>query len=141
VAASAPPQVGLLLFAHGARDQRWAEPFLAVRAAVQDAKPELPVELAFLELMQPDLAAGVKVLVQAGCKQIRVVPLFLGEGSHLRRDLPALIEAQKALYPELSLTVSRAAGEAPAVLLALADYCLAEASVGLSPPEKLKGPG
>lgn len=134
MAVSAPPQVGLLLFAHGARDQRWAEPFLAVRAAVQGAKPELSVELAFLELMQPDLAGGVKALVAAGCNEIRVVPLFLGQGSHLRRDLPALIEAQQALYPELSLKVSRAAGEAQAVLLALADYCLAEAGVALDPP-------
>ena len=121
---------GVLLFAHGARDARWAEPFVAVRTAVQQAAPELPVQLAFLELMQPDLATAVKSLVAAGCKEIRVVPLFLGEGAHLKRDLPALIEAQRALYPALQLTVSRAAGESPAVLLALAEYCLAEIGAG-----------
>ncbi len=134
--SSSRAQSGLVLFAHGARDQRWAEPFLAVYAAVQRARPELPVQLAFLELMQPDLAAAIKLLVDGGCDQIRVVPLFLGEGAHLRRDLPALLEAEKARYPELSLEVSKAAGEAPGVLAALAEYCLAESASASLPHSK-----
>ena len=105
--AQGEARTGLLLFAHGARDSRWAEPFLAIRAAVQDTRPEMPVELAFLELMQPDLTSAVATLIESGCSQIRVVPLFLGEGAHLRRDLPALIEAEQRLHPQVSLLVSR----------------------------------
>ena len=46
---------GLILFAHGARDPRWAEPFEAIAAAVRARAPSVDVRLAFLELMAPDL--------------------------------------------------------------------------------------
>jgi sirohydrochlorin cobaltochelatase len=46
---------GLILFAHGARDPRWATPFEAVAAAVRAARPGLPVRLAFLAFMSPTL--------------------------------------------------------------------------------------
>src|SRR5881398_3498327 len=52
----------VVLFAHGARDERWAEPFHRVLAAVRAAAPELAVELAFLELMTPDLESAVQRL-------------------------------------------------------------------------------
>ena len=49
---------GLILFAHGARDGRWAEPFERLRDRVADAAPHARVVLAFLELMVPDLDAA-----------------------------------------------------------------------------------
>ena len=59
---------GVLLFAHGARDAAWAAPFEAVLARVRELRPEAQVALAFLELMQPDLAAAASRLVQHGCR-------------------------------------------------------------------------
>jgi sirohydrochlorin cobaltochelatase len=53
-----------------------------------------------------------------------VVPLFLGQGGHLRRDLPELIQKVSAKHPLLSITAVDAAGEAPVVLDALVRYCL-----------------
>jgi len=55
---------GVLMFAHGARDPRWAAPFEQIVARVRTARPEQPVRVAFLELMQPDIrtaAAGEDV--------------------------------------------------------------------------------
>ena len=46
---------GLILFAHGARDSRWAAPFEAVAARVRAAAPGAEVRLAYLELMTPSL--------------------------------------------------------------------------------------
>ena len=46
---------GLLLFAHGARDERWAQPFEAVAARVRARAPEVEVRLSFLEFMTPGL--------------------------------------------------------------------------------------
>jgi len=46
---------GLILFAHGARDPRWALPFEAVAARVRAQRPGVPVRLAFLEFMAPTL--------------------------------------------------------------------------------------
>ena len=86
---------GLLLFAHGARDPRWAAPFEAVAARVRArAAAASPVRLAFLEFMAPDLADGRRrSWPPRGCTQVDVVPLFLGTGGHVRKDLPLLLDA------------------------------------------------
>ena len=42
----------IVLFAHGARDAQWAEPFRKIKAMVRARKSGMPVELAFLEIMQ-----------------------------------------------------------------------------------------
>lgn len=120
----AGPVHGLILFGHGARDPRWAEPFERVRADVAARRPDVRVVLAFLELMQPDLAGAADALVAAGCTRLSIVPIFFGQGAHLRRDLPALVEALRARLPAVTITVADAAGEDPGVLSAVADYCV-----------------
>ena len=114
----------LILFAHGARDPRWAVPFerLAERARIK--RPDVSVTLAFLELMEPSLPDVVAELVKSGCEQIQVVPVFLGQGAHVLRDLPLIIEELTALYPQVNLQVSQAVGENAIVLDAIAAYCV-----------------
>ena len=117
-------QKALILFAHGARDPRWAQPFEKMQKIAQSSLPDATVELAFLELMEPRLPAVVSHLVERGCNQISVVPVFLGQGGHVLRDLPPMIESLRTQYPNLSLQVSDAVGESPAVLDAIAAYCV-----------------
>lgn len=119
---------GLILFAHGSRNPDWAAPFEAVAARVRAARPGLPVRLAFLELMTPDLATAGTELAATGCTRLDIVPLFLGVGGHLRRDLPALVDGLRAQHPQLQLVLHGAAGEMPAVIDALA-----QAAIGALP--------
>lgn len=114
------PPPALILFAHGARDPRWAAPFEAVAARVRATRPDALVRLAFLELMTPDLAAAIDELATLGCRSIDVQPLFLGTGGHLRRDLPVLIDAARQRHPSLLLTLHAAAGEQGVVIEAMA---------------------
>lgn len=116
---------GIVLFAHGARDARWAEPFerLADKLRAQ-AGPDTHVALAFLELMTPDLPTAVAGQVAAGCASITVVPVFFGQGGHVRRDLPLVIDACRAAHPGVEIRTSVPVGEDDAVLDALAAYCL-----------------
>ena len=120
----------LVLFAHGARDPRWAEPFEAVVARVRAAAPGVPVVLAFLELMQPSLAEAVAALVAEGATRVDVVPLFLGTGGHLRQDLPPLVEALRAAHPGVAIGLHAAIGEHAAVIDAMARASLAAAGFG-----------
>lgn len=117
----------MVLFGHGSRDERWAEPFHRVAAAVQAAAPDLAVELAFLELMRPDLETAVQRLVSAGATSIRIVPLFLGQGGHLRKDIPAIVAEISESLPGVSIELSPAAGDDERVIAALAAFCVAEA--------------
>jgi hypothetical protein len=75
----------LILFAHGARDPAWAAPFRRLQGLLQAQQPGLTVTLAFLELMKPDLPACVAQLLPLGVGDITVVPVFLGQGGHVRR--------------------------------------------------------
>ena len=125
---------GLVLFAHGARDARWAEPFQAVAERVRRAEPARPVALAYLELMQPPLESAVQRMVAAGTTRIDVVPLFLGTGGHLRRDLPLLVERVRSAHPDVPLDIRLhpAIGEDAGVIDAMARAAVALAAT--SPP-------
>ncbi|MEO8835771.1 MAG: CbiX/SirB N-terminal domain-containing protein [Caldimonas sp.] len=120
----------VVLFAHGARDARWAEPFEAVAAQVRRAAPTSLVRLAFLELMTPTLADAIVELVAAGAASIDVVPLFLGTGGHVRRDLPALVDACAAAHPALPIRLHPPVGEQAAVIEAIAAAALAASGLG-----------
>ena len=115
---------GLILFAHGARDPRWAEPFERLKKKVETARPGLPVALAYLEFMQPDLAAAADALIAAGCRSLRIVPVFLGQGGHVREDLPAIVDAVRARHPHLAIEQLPAVGENDAVLERIAAVCI-----------------
>lgn len=112
----------LVLFAHGARDPRWAEPFLRIAAAVRARRPHVTVELAFLELMPPPLEETVTRLATAGHRRVTVAPLFMAQGGHLREDLPKLIETVRQRHPEVELRVLPAVGDVDAILDAIADW-------------------
>jgi sirohydrochlorin cobaltochelatase len=120
-------QKSLILFAHGARDPAWAEPFERLRALAQASLPEVRVALAFLELMTPGLPQLVQQQVAEGVRQVRIVPVFLGQGGHVRRDLPVLLAQLQQDYPEVEFRVAAAAGEDAGVLQALAQYCITQA--------------
>ena len=124
---SMPVTSAILLFAHGARDPRWAAPFEAVAASIRRAAPERVVALAFLELMEPGLPAAVDRLAAGGAARIDVVPLFLGTGGHLRKDLPPLVDAARADHPGVVIELHAAIGEHDAVVGAMARAALAVA--------------
>jgi sirohydrochlorin cobaltochelatase len=115
----------LILFAHGARDPRWAEPFVAVAERIRRTDPGRLVQLAFLEMMAPDLQAAADRLAAAGATRIDVVPLFLGTGGHLRTDLPPLLDSIRSAHPKLDIRLHEAIGENAAVIEAIASAALA----------------
>ena len=117
----------LILFAHGARDARWAAPFERVLARVKASSPERAPMLAFLELMQPDLASAIAAQVARGFTSVRIVPLFLGQGGHLRDDVPRLVDAVRSTHPGVAIELAEAAGEDDAVIEVLAAYALRDA--------------
>ena len=117
-------QRGLMLFAHGARDPRWAVPFEAVARNVRARAPGLVVQLAYLEFMSPGLLDAGHALAEAGCTRVDVVPLFLGAGGHVRKDLPLLLAELASLHPQVTWQLRSAIGEADSVIDAMAHAAL-----------------
>ena len=78
------------------------------------------VALAFLELMHPSLSECVGTLYAEGLREFRVVPVFFGSGSHLKEDLPRLVETLKGSYRDVQIRLEPPVGEQPEVIKAIA---------------------
>lgn len=117
----------LVLFAHGVRDAPWSEPFRAIRQAVAAHRPDLSVELAFLEVMQPALGDCVAQLVRNGHNRITVAPLFLAQGGQLKKDLPRLLKDLSARHAQAEITVLPPIGEVTELLNAISEWLVSSA--------------
>jgi sirohydrochlorin cobaltochelatase len=111
---------GILLFGHGSRDAAWAAPFEAVAARLRESEPGARVALAYLEFMSPSIAEAGAALAAQGCEDVVVVPLFLGVGGHVRKDLPVLIDSLAQRHPSVRWRLGAAIGEHPLVIDAMA---------------------
>jgi sirohydrochlorin cobaltochelatase len=109
-----------ILFAHGARDPDWARPFRELLVELGERLPGERVVLAFLELMQPSLPDCAAALHAEGVRELRVVPVFLGMGGHLKQDLPKIVEAIRARHADLAIRVEPPIGERTEVIAAIA---------------------
>ena len=81
----------------------------------------MQVRTAYLEFMQPNLSDAGAELVAQGCTSITVVPMFLGAGGHVRKDLPRLVGELITQYPAVDWKLSPAVGETAQLIQALAD--------------------
>jgi sirohydrochlorin cobaltochelatase len=113
---------GVIFFGHGARDIRWREPFDQLIKIWQTNYPDQEAKLAFLELMTPSLPECISAFVQTGVTKICVIPVFFGQGGHLRKDLPQILEACQLQFPQIELSTSPAVGESEAVLQSIIQF-------------------
>jgi sirohydrochlorin cobaltochelatase len=118
---------GVLLFAHGARDPAWSQPFEAVARRCIEQRPERPLALAYLDFMRPTVEEAATALAAQGCSVVDVVPLFLGTGGHVRRDVPRLVAAIAARFPAVRWQLRPTVGESPEVVDAMARAALSPA--------------
>ncbi|WSV97052.1 sirohydrochlorin chelatase [Streptomyces sp. NBC_01006] len=126
-------QPTLVAVAHGSRDPRALPAALALLDRIRELRPRLDVRLGHIELNRPLLAETLRDATGAAV----LVPLLLGRGHHVKRDLPAAAARAahldtrvaaplgphpllvEALYERL-LEAGRAPGTGTAVVLAAA---------------------
>ena len=97
---------------------------MQVANEVRVAAPELAVAVAYLEHLPPSLGDAIRDLARNGARSVRIVPLFLGRGGHLREDVPRLVAAIAAELPDVAIEVTLPAGDDRAVQRCLASYCV-----------------
>jgi sirohydrochlorin cobaltochelatase len=120
-----PKNTAIVLFAHGARDPEWALPFEKLRHLVAEQKPGVSVQLAFLELMRPSLEEAIHRLADSAVNRVRIFPLFLAQGGHLKHDLPLLVSEIKERHPALTLEIAPPLGEVERILEFIAQWVCA----------------
>ncbi len=112
---------GIIVFAHGSRIEAANQ---AVRVAAADLARagDYPiVEAAFLELGRPGLEEAADLLVARFVERIVIIPYFLTPGTHLERDLPALIERISKKHKSLEIVVTASLDGHPGLVQILAD--------------------
>lgn len=113
-------RTAIILFAHGAREPEWAQPFLKVCDRLRAAG--IRTELAFLEIMSPSLEEAAARIAADGIDAVTVVPLFLAQGRHLKRELPALVAGIQAHHPKIRFRVTPPLGDAPELIGAITTW-------------------
>jgi sirohydrochlorin ferrochelatase len=66
------------------------------------------VEVGFLNYSAPSFEVAVERCVDAGAKQIVVVPYFLVNGRFVTQDLPPRIASARTAFPQVEVTVADA---------------------------------
>ncbi|WP_159845122.1 sirohydrochlorin chelatase [Nocardia sp. CY41] len=121
--AARPP--ALIAVAHGSRDPRSAATVAQVVGAVADARPDLDVRTAFLDLTAPSVEQVVDAVAADGHTHAVVTPLLLGSAFHAKVDLPGLLAAAGARHRGLRLTQADVLGVDAGLIGALRDRVLA----------------
>ena len=116
---------GIILFGHGSRSAEYVQPFERIRQAMIGRDPAAIVELGFLELTRPSLEEAIASLASRGIEEVNVVPIFIGPGRHVLKDLPQLAAAAMDRHPGLVIHLRAPVGEAPGVIDAMAAVALA----------------
>ncbi|MFJ8211446.1 sirohydrochlorin chelatase [Streptomyces sp. NPDC096033] len=106
----------LVAVAHGSRDPRAALTVLALLERVRELRPRLDVRLGHIELNRPLLDDTLKDATGAAV----LVPLLLGRGTHVKRDLPAAA----ARAGHLRIRVAEPLGPHPLLVEALFERLL-----------------
>jgi sirohydrochlorin cobaltochelatase len=121
----------IVVFAHGSRDPLWKLPIEAVAQRIAEMAPSTQVRCAYLELTTPSLDSVVDEFTTEfiatkpmNTLGIRIFPLFFGVGKHAREDLPLLVQALRAKYPNTRFDLLKSAGEHADVIEAAATAAL-----------------
>lgn len=100
----------LIALAHGSRDRRSKATIEALVAETRAMRPDLRIEVAFLDHVKPAFDTAVNKLVRAHYEEIVVVPLLLSDAFHARVDVPQVVAAAMEQHPGLRIRATRVLG-------------------------------
>ncbi|GER74800.1 sirohydrochlorin chelatase [Weizmannia acidilactici] len=101
---------GILYVSHGSRvPETAAEATKTIRLVMEKIEADLQ-EICYLEIAEPDIAAGIAALVRGGAGRIAVVPVLLLSAGHYHEDIPRAIREAKKRYPHIVFTYGRPLG-------------------------------
>lgn len=103
----------VVLLGHGSRLADGNRGLERVAAQVAERLGGVRVEVAFLQLAEPDLDAAVARCAAAGAEHIAVVPFFLFPGAHVQEDIPQALQRLAVVYPRVTLRLADVLGDHP----------------------------
>ncbi len=100
----------ILLVDHGSRHTEANALLDDVADQVRKRTPESIVEVAHLEIAEPNIAEGIDSCVKKGATQIIVHPFFLGPGRHISEDIPSQVAQAARRHSNIRIRISEPLG-------------------------------
>jgi sirohydrochlorin cobaltochelatase len=122
----------LLIAGHGSRDPDGIAEFLSLARLFRDRRPDLDVEIAFLEFARPTIQEGMDRLVRRGAKRIIMLPGVLMAAGHAKNDMAGEAQLARQRYPQVEILMGRPLEVEP-LLLELCRTRYQEALAGAAP--------
>ena len=102
-----------LLIAHGSRRAEANADLVKLAESVRQTNRFGIVEIAYLELAEPDIPQAAASCVTQGAKRILMMPYFLSAGVHVRNDLTEFQRQFIEQYPGVRVEVCEHLGLHP----------------------------
>lgn len=100
-------------------------------AHVAAARPDVIVDVGFLEMSDPPAGAVIDRLVDAGCGRVTVLPLVLLGAGHAKSDVPALVLDARERHPGVEILFGSPLGVSRAPVSLLGEAVTAAGGGGL----------
>ncbi|MBF4693259.1 sirohydrochlorin chelatase [Fusibacter ferrireducens] len=94
----------VLIIAHGSKVKETDDIMKKYQQELVLKMPETQIEYCYLQLMEPSIESIVKSLYESGVRNIKAFPFFIFNGNHIKEDIPEVLDAIRAEYPELNIT-------------------------------------
>jgi sirohydrochlorin ferrochelatase len=111
----------ILLIDHGSRRAEANALLENVADQVRRRAPESIIEVAHMEIAEPDIGEGIETCVEKGATHIIVHPFFLGPGRHTSEDIPAQVERAGQRHPNVRIRISEPLGSHAALIDVILD--------------------
>ena len=101
---------GVMVCGHGSRDEDAESEFLNFAKKLKNQLLQYELDWGFLEFANPVIKSGLDSLREKGIREIMSVPVMLFAAGHAKNDIPSVLNAYQAQYPELSISYGRELG-------------------------------
>lgn len=107
----------VMIVGHGSRSLKSQEDFKKVIDIIEKKLDHTKVYGTNMELAEPLMEDTIDEIVKenSGISEIIVVPFFLFEGMHIRKDIPEKLDEFRGKYPDIKITFGRPLGADPMI--------------------------
>ena len=101
---------GVMVCGHGSRDEDAVGEFLNFAKKLKKKLLQYELDWGFLEFATPVIKRGIDSLREKGIREIMSLPVMLFAAGHAKNDIPSVLNAYQAQFPELSISYGRELG-------------------------------
>jgi sirohydrochlorin cobaltochelatase len=106
----------LLIAGHGSRAPEGIQEFLGLARHFRALRPDLPLEIAFLEFARPTIQEGIDRLVAGGADTVVVLPGVLMAAGHAKNDMASEVRTARERHPQVTIHMGAALDIDPQLL-------------------------